>query len=344
VDDILPVLQGLQNRENPYTGLSVSNRTAENADMTAYAGGVAGVSAPSSDRASIDIADLAKSFGDVRALDGVSLQVAPGEVYGLLGANGAGKSTLMRCLLGYLNPTRGTVRTLAGNSRDVDIRSRIGYLPGDLRLPLRSSVQDILRFHTRLQARAGRPATDAENLLTRLDVPMDRRFGALSKGNRQKVGLALSLMAAPEVLVLDEPTSGLDPHMQELVLDIVRERRADGAAVLLSTHILSEAEAIADRVGVLSRGKLVAEAPLSTLLDRAQQSIEVALDEAPPPTVLDVVPGLMSAAVQGTEVTAVVTGSLSEAIRALAPYGVRRIATRAHELDEMFQQTRDGAS
>lgn len=322
----------------------MSNRTAENGDMTSYAGDMTGVRTYEGAQASIDVADLAKSFGDVRALDGVSLQVTPGEVYGLLGANGAGKTTLMRCLLGYLNPTRGSARTLGGNSRDVEIRCRIGYLPGDLRLPLRSSVQDILRFHTRLQAQAGRPAADVDDLLTRLEVPTDRRFGALSKGNRQKVGLALSLLANPDVLVLDEPTSGLDPHMQELVLDIVRERRAGGAAVLFSTHILSEAEAIADRVGVLSRGSLVAEAPLGDLLERAQQSIEVVLDEPPPANVLDNTPGLLEVTVQDSHLQAIITGSLSEAIRALAPYGVRRIATRAHELDEMFQQTRNGGA
>jgi ABC-2 type transport system ATP-binding protein len=312
--------------------------------MASYAGDMSSGSSREDTTASIDVTDLAKSFGQVQALDGVSLRVHPGEVYGLLGANGAGKTTLMRCLLGYLNPSRGSARTLGGNSRDVDVRCRVGYLPGDLRLPVRSAVQDILRFHTRLQAQAGRPAADVDDLLTRLEVPTDRRFGALSKGNRQKVGLALSLLADPEVLVLDEPTSGLDPRMQELVLDIVRERRAKGAAVLLSTHILSEAEAIADRVGVLSHGTLVAEAPLGDLLERAQQSIEVALDDPPPPNILDGTPGLVRASVQGTEVQAIVTGSLSEAIRALAPYGVRRIATRAHELDEMFQQTRNGAS
>lgn len=308
----------------------------------AYPGGMDSPEAQS--RASIDISDLAKTFGDVQALDGVSLHVVPGEVYALLGANGAGKSTLMRCLLGYLNPTRGSATALGGNSRDVDIRRRIGYLPGDLRLPLRSSVREILGFHATLQQRAGRPAADMDSLLTRLDVPVDRRFGALSKGNRQKVGLALSLMASPDVLVLDEPTSGLDPLMQELVLDIIRERRADGAAVLLSTHILSEAEAIADRVGVLSHGLLVAEAPLGTLLESAQQSIEVSLDEEPPDDVLAGMTGLVSASTTGHDVQAVVVGSLSETIRRLAPYGVRRIATRAHELDEMFQQSQGGAT
>lgn len=287
---------------------------------------------------SVDVVGLSKSFGLVTALTDVSLTVAPGEVYALLGANGAGKSTLMRCLLGYLNADSGTTTVLGSQSRAPETRSRVGYLPGDLRLPTRSSVRDILDFRSRLQRQAGRPAHSMDELISRLDVPVDRRFGALSKGNRQKVGLTLALMADPDVLVLDEPTSGLDPLMQDLVLTLVGERRSHGTAVLLSTHILSEAEAIADRVGVLSRGQLVADAPLETLLRQARQSIEVTLDRPAPADLLDGIDGLSHSHIQGTEVQAVIVGSLAQAIERLAPYGVTRISTRAHELDEMFAQ------
>jgi len=287
---------------------------------------------------SVDVVGLSKSFGLVTALTDVSLTVAPGEVYALLGANGAGKSTLKRCLLGYLNADSGTTTVLGSQSRAPETRSRVGYLPGDLRLPTRSAVRDILDFRRRLQRQAGRPADSMDELISRLDVPVDRRFGALSKGNRQKVGLTLALMADPDVLVLDEPTSGLDPLMQDLVLTLVGERRSHGTAVLLSTHILSEAEAIADRVGVLSRGQLVADAPLEKLLRQARQSIEVTLDRPPPADLLDGIDGLSHSHIQGTEVQAVIVGSLAQAIERLAPYGVQRISTRAHELDEMFAQ------
>lgn len=287
---------------------------------------------------SIVISQLAKEFGTVRALADVSLQVHPGEIYVLLGANGAGKSTLMRILLGYLNPTHGSATTLGGSSRETPIRARVGYLPGDLRLAARSTVAEILGFRSRMQLHADRPAVDAEEFCERLDIPVERRFGTLSKGNRQKVGLALALMSAPDVLVLDEPTSGLDPIMQESVLDIIRERRDAGAAVLLSTHILSEAADVADRVGVLSKGSLVMEAPLSTFLEQARQSLVVTLDRPAPPDLLDDVDEIADVHIADRQVTLVVVGSTAETVRRLAPYGVRRIATQPHELDEMFQQ------
>lgn len=281
---------------------------------------------------------LAKDFGDVRALAAVTLDIRPGEVHALLGANGAGKSTLMRCLLGYLRPTRGTVTVLDGSSRNPAIRARIGYLPGDLRLPARSTVAEILSFHSRLLARAGRPPSRRDDLVARLGVPHNRRFGTLSKGNRQKVGLVLALMADPEVLVLDEPTSGLDPLMQEEVMDLVRERRDAGCAILLSTHILAEAESIADRVAVLSRGLLMIDMSLDELLERARQALEVTLESPAPADLLDGLPGIAEATVSGCEVRLIVLGSAAQAITRLAPYGVRRVTTSAHELDEMFQQ------
>lgn len=287
---------------------------------------------------SISIVGLSKSFGDVHAITDVSLQVDAGEIYVLLGANGAGKSTLMRCLLGYLAPTAGRATALGGSSRDTAIRARIGYLPGDLRLPARSTVAEILSFRSRMQAHTDRPAVDADALCERLEIPIERRFGTLSKGNRQKVGLALALMSAPDVIVLDEPTSGLDPIMQESVLDIIRERRDAGAAVLLSTHILSEAADVADRVGVLSKGSLVVEAPLSTFLEQARQSLVVTLDRPAPPDLLDDVDDVAEAHITDRQVAFVVVGSTAEAVRRLAPYGVHRIATQSHELDEMFQQ------
>lgn len=281
---------------------------------------------------------LTKNFGEVRAVVGVTLEIRPGEVHALLGANGAGKSTLMRCMLGYLRLTNGSVMVLDGDSRDPMIRARVGYLPGDLRLPARSSVAEILSFHTRLLTRAGRPPVRRDALVAQLGVPAERRFGTLSKGNRQKVGLVLALMAEPDVLVLDEPTSGLDPLMQDEVLDLVRARRDAGCAVLLSTHILAEAEAIADRVAVLSRGHLVADRPIDSLLEGARQALEITLEAPAPPDLLAGAAGVERSAVAGRDARIVIVGSAAEAMSRLAPFGVRRITTRAHELDEMFQR------
>lgn len=281
---------------------------------------------------------LTKDFGEVRAVVDVTLEIRRGEVHVLLGANGAGKSTLMRCLLGYLRPTDGTVTVLGGDSRDPAVRARVGYLPGDLRLPARSTVAEILSFHSRLLARAGRPPEQRDALMRQLGLPAERRFGTLSKGNRQKVGLVLALMAEPDVLVLDEPTSGLDPLMQDEVLDLVRARRDAGCAVLLSTHILAEAVDIADRVAVLSGGHLVTDRPLEALLSGARQVLEITLETPAPQDLLAGVAGIEQATIAGTEAQIAVLGSAAEAMARLAPYGVRRISTRTHELDEMFHQ------
>lgn len=281
---------------------------------------------------------LTKDFGEVRAVDNVTLEIRPGQVHALLGANGAGKSTLMRCLLGYLRPTKGTVTILGGDGRHADIRARIGYLPGDLRLEPRLTPRQIVRFRQRLLAHAGR-AVSAEAvtvLAERLDLPLDRRFSTLSKGNRQKVGVLLAMLGDPEVLVLDEPTSGLDPIMQDVVLDLVRERRRAGAAILLSTHILSEAEAIADRVGVLSQGRLAADATARELLAQARQRLTFTLAEAPSGSLLHGVVGVDSFEVRGHDVEVVVTGSARAAVDRLAPLGVVRIRTDAGEFDEAF--------
>lgn len=292
-------------------------------------------------RTSVD--GLAKDFADVQALVEVTLDIRAGEVHALLGANGAGKSTLMRCLLGLLVPTRGTVTVLDGDSRDPTIRARVGYLPGDLRLPAKSTVGEILSFHARLLVHAGRPPTRRDDLVAQLGVPCDRRFGTLSKGNRQKVGLVLALMADPDVLVLDEPTSGLDPLMQDEVLDLVRARRDAGCAILLSTHILAEAEAIADRVAVLSQGHLVADRPIEALLEGARQAMDITLERPAPADLLQDVAGIAEASVRDRQVTLVVIGTASHAMTRLAPYGVHRIVTRAHELDDMFHQASTSA-
>ena len=282
--------------------------------------------------------DLTKNFGEVRAVVGVTLEIRPGEVHALLGANGAGKSTLMRCLLGYLQPTSGSVTVLGGDSRDPDIRSRIGYLPGDLRLEPRLTPRQIVRFRQRLLANAGRrvPPGAVTALAERLDLPLDRRFATLSKGNRQKVGVLLAMLADPAVLVLDEPTSGLDPIMQDVVLDLVRERRQAGAATLLSTHILSEAEAIADRVGVLSRGHLVSDTTARELLANARQHLTFTLAETPSEGVLHGTAGVDSFEIRGHDIEVVVTGSARAVVDRLAPLGVLRIRTDSGELDQAF--------
>lgn len=293
--------------------------------------------------AAVDIEGLRKEFGPVVAVDDVSFSIDRGEVFGLLGPNGAGKTTLLRCLLGYLHPTRGRAMALGGDARAPGVRAGIGYLPGDLRLEPRLTPRQIASFHVRLLAHAGRavPPNELDALGERLALSLDRRFGTLSKGNRQKVGVLLAMLGAPDLLVLDEPTSGLDPLMQDVVLDMVRERRDAGAAVLLSTHILTEAASISHRVGMLSRGQLVTLNTVRELLAHARQHLTFTLESEPPVSLLAGVAGVQSSAVAGNEIDVVVTGSVRDVVDRLAPWGVVRIHSDSGELDEVFHASTD---
>jgi ABC-2 type transport system ATP-binding protein len=187
---------------------------------------------------------LTKRFGAVTAVDSLDLTVHPGEVMGFLGPNGAGKTTTMRLLLGYLRPTAGTATVLGGSlAREPGLRRRVGYLPGDLRMDPGMTGADLFTYVGRLR---GEPAAArVHELVDRLGLDPAHRFGVLSKGNRQKVGLVQALCHDPDVLILDEPTTGLDPLAQRELLTLVRAAADRGAAVLFSTHVLSEVERVA---------------------------------------------------------------------------------------------------
>ena len=198
----------------------------------------------------IQTESLSKRYGRVLALDGLSLDVRPGEVLGFLGPNGAGKTTTLRLLMGYLQPTSGLARVHGLDSwRDsVAVHARTGYLPGEVRLWPKMTARAIAGHLARLRGLDHDVGT--ADLAKRLDLDLDRPVGELSKGNRQKAGVLLALLGDPQLLLLDEPTSGLDPLVQAEFHAVLRERVAGGTAVLLSSHVLSEVERVADRVAL----------------------------------------------------------------------------------------------
>ena len=229
----------------------------------------------------IRIQDLTKTFGKVRALDGLDLTVHPGEVHGFLGPNGAGKSTTIRILLGLIRATGGHVELFGADPwrEAARLHGRLAYVAGDVALwPGLTGGQclDVIGA-----THGGVDEKRREHLIERFDLDPAKRIRDYSKGNRQKVALVAALAAEADLLVLDEPTSGLDPLMEQAFQQCVRERREDGTTVLLSSHILGEVEALADRVSIIRRGRTVTTGSLADLRRHTRTSVHAVTAREP---------------------------------------------------------------
>ena len=264
---------------------------------------------------------LTKHFGEVHAVEDLDLVIEHGEVFGYLGPNGAGKTTTIRVLLDFLRPTRGRAIVLGGSGGDPEVRRRIGYLPGELHLDPTYRAADLIEFFGNL--RGGVDRAWVGELLERFELDPTRPAGELSTGNRRKVGLVQAFMSRPELLLLDEPSSGLDPLLQQVFNDLVREVRAEGASVLLSSHVLPEVEVLADRVGIVRDGRLAAVAGVDELRREARQRIDLHCAGDADPAVFRSVPE-------------VVEGSVNRVIKAAASLEVLRIVTHEADLEDVF--------
>jgi ABC-2 type transport system ATP-binding protein len=283
----------------------------------------------------IEVAGLRKDFGRTRALDGLDLSVAHGEVHGFLGPNGAGKTTTLRILLGLLRADAGTA-TLLGEDpwrQATTLHRRVAYVPGDVTLWPNLSGGEVIDLLGRL--RGGLDSKRRAALLERFDLDPSRRTRAYSKGNRQKVALIAALASGAELLILDEPTAGLDPLMEAAFREAVEELRHDGTTVLLSSHILSEVEALCDRVTIIRAGRVVETGALADLRHLTRTWIDAEL--AGPPPALDGLAGVHDLDVEGSRVRCQVEGSaLDEVLRLLTSAGVRSLVSRPPTLEELF--------
>jgi ABC-2 type transport system ATP-binding protein len=282
------------------------------------------------------ISGLVKTFGSTRALDGLELTVAEGEVHGFLGPNGAGKTTTIRVLLGLLRADAGDVRLLDGDPwRDaVTLHRRLAYVPGDVTLWPTLSGGEVIDLLGRLGG--GLDPGRRDQLLDRFDLDPRKKSRDYSKGNRQKVGLVAALASRAELLLLDEPTSGLDPLMEETFRRVITEEtRGEGRTVLLSSHILSEVEALCDRVSIIRQGRTVETGTLDELRHLTRMSITAEL--ATPPAGLADVPGVHDLVVEGTRARfQVEPGELDAVLRRLTAFGVRSLVSRPPTLEELF--------
>ena len=285
--------------------------------------------------AAIAIEDLVKTFGRTRALDGLDLTVETGEVHGFLGPNGAGKSTTIRILLGLLRADAGRARLLGGDPwRDVaTLHRRLAYVPGDVTLWPNLSGGEVIDLLGRL--RGGLNEQRRADLLERFDLDPTKKGRTYSKGNRQKVALVAALAADVELLILDEPTSGLDPIVGEAFRECIAEERASGRTVLLSSHILSEVEALCDRVSIIRVGRTVDSGTLTDLRHLTRTSIDAVL--AAPPNGLATLAGVHGLDVEGTRVRFQVdTAQLGGVLAELTRIGVRSLVSQPPTLEELF--------
>jgi len=278
---------------------------------------------------------LVKDYGSVHAVRGIDLEVQPGEVFGFVGPNGAGKSTTIRCILDLLRPTSGVVEVFGLDPRrqGVAMRRRVAYIPGELRLPERLTARRFLESIGRL--RGGFDRNRLGQLAERFQLDLGRSIRQLSSGNRRKVSILTAFLTDVDLLVLDEPTSGLDPLMQHEFSALVRERRAAGVTVFLSSHILSEVQRVADRLAVLRGGVIVAQGTVSEIRGRARQRVEIFF-ENDAPAGLATLPGIEHPTIDGRRFTATLSGPVRPLIDALAGQPVATMLIEDPDLEDAF--------
>jgi ABC-2 type transport system ATP-binding protein len=283
----------------------------------------------------IDVAGLVKTFGRTRALDGLDLTVATGEVHGFLGPNGSGKSTTIRVLLGLIRADSGRVTLLGGDpwADAVHLHRRLAYVPGDVTLWPNLSGGEVIDLLGRLRGGLDRGRRD--ELLERFELDPTKKGRTYSKGNRQKVALVAALASDAELLVLDEPTSGLDPLMEAVFQDTIKEITDDGRTVLLSSHILAEVEALCDRVSIIRLGRTVESGTLDELRHLTRTSIAVETEN--PIDGIGDLPGVHDPQVDGVRARFdVETAQLDGAIKRLSTFGLRSLTSQPPTLEELF--------
>ena len=287
----------------------------------------------------LEVKALTKRYGSARGVEDLSFSIEKGEIFGYLGPNGSGKTTTIRCLMGLLRPTSGQCRILGRRivHGKATGHNQIGYLPGEFRAWPGLTPRKLLRLLAGL-GNGKEVDNQQEELAERLDLSLDRKMRALSKGNRQKVGIIYAFQHQPDVLILDEPTIGLDPLIRQIVLDLIRETAQAGATILLSSHDLSEVAAVCGRAAILREGQLVELAPISKIVQQGQRRIKIwFVDGTPVPELLSgELPGVRVVQQNSNTLHVAYQGTIDALLKWLAQYQVDRIATTETSLEDAF--------
>ena len=283
----------------------------------------------------IVIDQLKKSYGKIPAVNGISMSVEHGEIFGFLGPNGAGKTTTIRCMLDVIRPSRGTIRILGLDAqRDkLALHQYIGYLPGDVHLPGQMTGKQIINYFSRLQ---GSEPVLLKDLVARFDVEMKRPLKGYSKGMRQKIGIVLAFMCDPEVLILDEPTSGLDPLLQKVFNEFLLEEQSRGKTIFMSSHIMSDVEKVCHRVAVIRQGELVTVEEVETLREKAGQRVTVEFGDPVTEEELARIPGVSMVKQTNRHYQFNMSGNMDPLIKALSRHEVIRLQAEEAPLEEVF--------
>lgn len=284
----------------------------------------------------IRLSHLSKSYGGSRGIEDISFEVAPGEVFGFLGPNGAGKTTALRTLVGLIRASSGSAEILgqAVTTSSIALRSQIGYLPGALSTYKGYTAQQYLHFLAQMRGKNCDAAIT--EYATRLQLDLNRKISDLSKGNRQKVGVIQAFMHQPQVLLLDEPTSGLDPIVQREFEAILDEAKSRGAAVILSSHVLSEVEHLADRVAIINEGKVLVVAKISELKENSPRTIDLYFSHPVDSALFATVPAIKNLEVQKNRVSCTLIGSEASLLTLALQHGLESVRTHEPTLDEIF--------
>ncbi len=285
----------------------------------------------------ISVSGLRKSFGSTVALDGLDLEVQTGQVHGFLGPNGAGKSTTIRILLGLVRADAGSVTLLGGDPwHDVEtLHRRLAYVPGDVTLWPNLTGGEVIDLLGRL--RGGTNMARRTELIERFELDPTKKGRTYSKGNRQKVALVAALASDVELLLLDEPTSGLDPLMDAVFRSVVEDLRREGRTVLLSSHILSEVEALADHVSIIRVGRTVETGALADMRHLSRTSVDAVLADAPQVELLQGIAGVEDLTTDGSRVTFTVdTARVGEVLARLGQHGIQSLTCQPPTLEQLF--------
>jgi ABC-2 type transport system ATP-binding protein len=279
---------------------------------------------------------LTKTYGVHRGIAEVDLEVSDGEVFGFLGPNGAGKTTTMRILLDLLRPTSGRAEVFGIETTldPVAIHRRVGYLPGEFDLYDRLTGAQTIEYFGNL--RGGVDRGYVSELVERLDLDPSRRFREYSKGNKQKVGLIVALQHRPELLILDEPTAGLDPLVQHTFFEILREAKAAGHTVFLSSHIIEEVDRTCDRVAIIREGRLVQVDRIETIRSLAFHHVDLQFAAPVPAEAFAGLDGVSHVTVQDGRVSMRVLGPLGPILRTASRYDLLDVVSREPNLEDVF--------